>query len=168
MGRTQLFCRRKLACRLPRYIHIHTHQQHMDKGTTTASGAASSLASHRGTNQQVPLFFLFPPRLGEKSAVELPVPTRTGAAGESHGRRYTVALRTWAPPCSTPPKSTLRYRYATGPCRHMWLSFSLAKGYIGGRGERASGRAREWDASAASDPLPGKFTRPGRGGGQEG
>lgn len=164
MGRTQLFCRRKLACRLPRYIHTHNTwtratRQHQEQL------AASKSQRDKPTPNQLPLFFLFPPRLGEKSAVELPVPTRTSAAGESHGRRYTVALKP-GPPCPAPqihPQVPVRDRALS---THMAF-FQPCKRIHWGEG-RASGRAREWDASAGSDPLAGKFTRPGRGGGGEG
>lgn len=109
-------------------------------------------------------FFLIPPRLGEKSAVErVPFPhPHELKASESHGGRYSVGSMTHAlvlvVDIHSPPSGTGTFDWDPSPSppvkTHVAFFlvfsslsiFSLAKGYLT-LGPR-EGRAREWDASA--------------------
>lgn len=120
-----------------RQQHQHQHQP-----------ASKPVPREKKTNKPKSLlFFLFPPRLGEKSAVETLFtyfPTRTSEAGESHGRRYTVGSRTHARPG---PSGTGTLRLGRPLVRtHVVFSFSaLQKGTLGhsGRGQGVSGTRRQ-------------------------
>lgn len=118
-----------------------------DSSSSTSQLASQSQERKKTNKPKSLLFFLFPPRLGEKSAVETLFtyfPTRTSEAGESHGRRYTVGSRTHARPG---PSGTGTLRLGRPLVRtHVVFSFSaLQKGTLGhgGRGQGVSGTRRQ-------------------------
>lgn len=62
---------------------------------TVRSGPKGKTKTKNQAKPRPSILFPFPPMLGEKSAVEPsnPLPTRTTAAGESHGGRYYTVAR---------------------------------------------------------------------------
>lgn len=157
----------RLQCRGTLNPHWAFGGPHDSTSTSTSQPASQPVPREKTNKPKSLLFFLFPPRLGEKSAVETLFtyfPTRTSEAGESHGTRYTVGSRTHARPG---PSGTGTLRLGRPLVRtHVVFSFSaLQKGTLGhsGRGQGVSGTRRQVWCQCV--PHWDKFTRPGRGGG---